>query len=436
MKDINELQEQLSQLRKDYKVLYETKTLSLMIGEMVLKSRHSLKELFLLPFRLYKLKKDFKRKKIQPVSIGAVRHLRGDVKTHAVLFMATNGVGLGHLTRCLSVARKMKKTLGTKQIVFLTTCPALHLIWNEGFIPFYVPSKEMFKNDITGGQWDILLSSAFDNMFCLYDFDLIIFDGAIPYNSLVNALKQSEHAGKIWIRRGSAKKDMEENRQKSEEFFDYIILPSEAGDKLEEDMDKFIHVNPIVYLDRDEQLPKAEVRKFFGAKDNQKLIYVQLGAGKINNTENVLDTVINLLLDDPNNLIVLGQSPLGNNLSYIDDRIILIKDYPNAKFFRGFDMAISATGYNSFHELLSSNVPTVYLPNTNTGTDDQTARALRSEQYGLGIVVTTPNRDNIKNAIAQLMEQPVLEKQIVFCGAQQASDKLLEIYNQKRNTNA
>jgi len=165
------------------------------------------------------------------------------------------------------------------------------------------------------------------------------------------------------------------------------------------------------------------------------MIYVQLGAGKINNTENVLDIVIKLLLEDQNNLVILGQSPLGDNLSYIDDRIILLKDYPNAKYFRGFDLAISATGYNSFHELLSSNVPAVYLPNTKAGADDQMARALRSEQYGLGIVVAEPTRDNIKNAITQLMEQPLTDAHLKFNGATQAADRLVEIYNNRKITN-
>ncbi|MBR3910046.1 MAG: hypothetical protein IKJ54_01965, partial [Anaerotignum sp.] len=229
MEDINELQAELLALQKDYTALFETKTLSLMIGEMILQSRHSPKKLLTLPVRLKKLKESFKKGEIKPIAITQVKRLEdaANLKKNAVLFMATNGVGLGHLTRCLSVARKLKKTLGSKNIVFLTTCPALHLIWNEGFIPFYVPSKEMFKKDITGGQWDVLLTEAFENMFCLYDFDLIVFDGAIPYDSLASAMEKNTYATKIWIRRGSAKKDSEEKRKSREVYFDHIIIPAE-----------------------------------------------------------------------------------------------------------------------------------------------------------------------------------------------------------------
>ena len=431
MSQVQELEAKLEVLQMEYDELLETKTLSLMIGDLVLKSRKSLKSLLKMPFELLNLKQKYVNGEIKPKSSVGRIVLRNEqmlIEKDAVLFMATNGVGLGHLTRCLAVARRMKEHLGTKKIVFLTTCPALHLVRNEGFIPFYVPSKEMFKDNITSSQWDELLSTAFHDLFSLYEFGTIIFDGAIPYQSLAAVLEKNEHITRIWIRRGSAKKGTQTARQKSEDLFDYILTPSEAGDEIPANHEKSIFVEPIVYLNRNELMSKADVRKNFGVSDTQKLIYVQLGAGKINNTENVLNTVINLLLEDKENVIVIGQSPLGDLLNYVHERIIIIKDYPNSKYFKGFDMAISACGYNSFHELLYANVPTVFLPNTNTGTDDQTARALRSEKYGLGIVVDEPKSEKIRKAIQVLRSVAKnIKVDFNFNGSQQASDKILEI---------
>ena len=40
-----------------------------------------------------------------------------------------------------------------------------------------------------------------------------------------------------------------------------------------------------------------------------------------------------------------------------------------------FDASIAAAGYNSFHETLAFRLPSAYVPNTATRTDDQLARA-------------------------------------------------------------
>ena len=59
--------------------------------------------------------------------------------------------------------------------------------------------------------------------------------------------------------------------------------------------------------------------------------------------------------------------------------------FPNARHFRAFDFAISAAGYNSFHELLHLGVPTIFVPNDNQKVDDQRARAVWAEGRGAAI---------------------------------------------------
>ena len=145
------------------------------------------------------------------------------------------------------------------------------------------------------------------------------------------------------------------------------------------------------------------------------------------------DTVLEILLEDKKNKIVIGQSPLGDELNYVNERIQIIKDYPNAKYFKGLDLAVSACGYNSFHELLYTKVPTVFLPNTKTGTDDQVARALRSEAYGLGAVVTEPTRENIAEAVQKMMQSNIVKEDIVldFHGATEAANVIMKYHNEK-----
>ena len=45
-----------------------------------------------------------------------------------------------------------------------------------------------------------------------------------------------------------------------------------------------------------------------------------------------------------------------------DRRIKRLTDYPNSRFFMGIDGALTATGYNTVHELSYFNVPSIYVP--------------------------------------------------------------------------
>ena len=49
----------------------------------------------------------------------------------------------------------------------------------------------------------------------------------------------------------------------------------------------------------------------------------------------------------------------------------VVRDFPLSRRFRAFDLAVSAAGYNSFHELLRFGVPTLFIPNQDTALDDQ-----------------------------------------------------------------
>jgi UDP-N-acetylglucosamine:LPS N-acetylglucosamine transferase len=54
---------------------------------------------------------------------------------------------------------------------------------------------------------------------------------------------------------------------------------------------------------------------------------------------------------------------------------VYLRLFPLAKYFRAFDLCISAAGYNSFHELIGFGVPTIFLANEHPMMDDQAARA-------------------------------------------------------------
>jgi UDP-N-acetylglucosamine:LPS N-acetylglucosamine transferase len=64
-----------------------------------------------------------------------------------------------------------------------------------------------------------------------------------------------------------------------------------------------------------------------------------------------------------------------------------VKVYPISRYQRGFDLVVSASGYNSFHELLSFGIPSVFVPNTGTQLDDQVARARFAAAAGAALII-------------------------------------------------
>ena len=48
------------------------------------------------------------------------------------------------------------------------------------------------------------------------------------------------------------------------------------------------------------------------------------------------------------------------------------------------------------------NMPTIFIPNPNTGMDDQFARCRVAEKEKWGVVVESVTKDNIRNAINKL----------------------------------
>jgi UDP-N-acetylglucosamine:LPS N-acetylglucosamine transferase len=85
--------------------------------------------------------------------------------------------------------------------------------------------------------------------------------------------------------------------------------------------------------------------------------------------------------------------------------VFTLRDYPNSRYFAGVDLAITAAGYNTFHELLYLGVPSILIPNQETRTDDQVARSLAAEQAGAAIVVL--NQESIATAISRGLEEAV-----------------------------
>jgi hypothetical protein len=86
-----------------------------------------------------------------------------------------------------------------------------------------------------------------------------------------------------------------------------------------------------------------------------------------------------------------------------------------ADLLYAFDAAIAATGYNSVHELLPAQIPTVFISNIR-GTDDQDARALWCHENGYALRANHADLSSITATVTQLSNSDVRSKLRSRCG--------------------
>ena len=322
-----------------------------------------------------------------------------------VVMFPTNGVGFGHFTRMLAVAKRMKKLDPDLEIIFFTTMPTLHLLKPHGIPAHHIAGPKYFR-DMNSEEWNTLLEE--ELIICLdtHRPNMFLFDGAFPYRGMLRAIQGRSKMSKLWMRRGTFRKGSSIPVD-SVECFDTIIHPGDAVASEEQGVEHSVevkHIPPIILVKEDEMLSKEEARSRLGVPQSAEVWYVQLGAGQINDIQSEIRLTIDALLKHSSELfIIIGESLLGKRTSFSNERVRILRDYPNAIYFNGFDYSIQAGGYNSFHEMRTSRIPTIFYPNMNTGMDDQLARCKVAEEEGWGIVVKKRDVKSISQAIREVV---------------------------------
>jgi UDP-N-acetylglucosamine--N-acetylmuramyl-(pentapeptide) pyrophosphoryl-undecaprenol N-acetylglucosamine transferase len=85
-----------------------------------------------------------------------------------------NGVGLGHLTRLLAIARRMKGLQANVEIIFFSLSSAIHLVSREGFLGYHLPSIRNFSK--SEWEWNQLLTSHLNHVISLHRPEIFVFD--------------------------------------------------------------------------------------------------------------------------------------------------------------------------------------------------------------------------------------------------------------------
>ena len=336
-----------------------------------------------------------------------------------VLFVTSNGGGMGHLTRALAIARRLPDD---HEPLFLTMSTGIEAVRREGFWVDYLPSV----HDSELGPPKLLdyLRDRISMAIRTLRPRALAFDGTFAYSHLVLALSEFPDLFKVWSRRGMWKPvaPFREAQSMAQLVpFDLVIEPGELAGELDRGATASQRgavkvIDPIVYLDDGELLPREQARRELGIPEGAVSGLVNLGAGNINRLDNVFAAIADMLGRHPDVHVVGVQSLIARRGVPIDpSRIHPLATYPLSRVLRAFDFSIAAPGYNSFHELLAHAVPTLFIPNEETALDDQAARAEWGRTRGVCLAARESEGDQLASAIDKLMRPDVRESLADAC---------------------
>lgn len=323
-----------------------------------------------------------------------------------LLFYAVNGLGLGHVTRLIAIARELRKLLPGAEIVFLTSSEAEDVLYREGFAAIKVPSKTMrAAGSIRPGTYARLLHTVSLNSVAAFRPHALVVDtfpaGAIQ--ELLPVLRWDSR--KIFVFRAQRLESATSERIQSVlPLYDLCLVPHQEDTEnvpVPEGL-KTVWTGPILIRSRDEALPRAEARVRLGLPETGAVLYVSFGGGGDIEARNAYSAAVKGLEGMPVHF-ALAEAPLLRYRELSCKGISWVRHYPMAEMMSAFDGAIAAAGYNTVHELLHHGVPAALHP-FERQVDDQEARARWAEEAGAALRLETLDPEPLRNAVDRLLD--------------------------------
>lgn len=322
-----------------------------------------------------------------------------------VLFVSSNGVGVGHLMRLMSMARRADERIVP---LFLSLSQAMPVVRQAGFYVEYLASRGFSR--MSSPHWNRLLRDRVGELIRTHDVAGIVFDGTSPYRGLLEAGEDHPGVSLVWSRRALWRPGVATTGLDAADRFDHIIEPGDVAETADRGptvarRHEAVRVGPITFLDRDELLDRAEARVALGLDPDRPAALIQLGAGNINDVSSVLGSVTSRLVAEDGLQVCVTRSILADTAQGLEAEVIpLAGIYPLARYYHAFDLAVTAAGYNSVHESLVAGLPTIFVPNLATSADDQATRAAYADEAGVALHLPDPTVEAIDQAITTMLD--------------------------------
>ena len=115
------------------------------IGNSIINSMVKPWKLIFLPFKIIQISWELASERLgikNPPSHDSIIENK-NVNKKSIIVFPTNGVGFGHFTRILAIAKRIKKREKDMEIIFFTTMPTLHILKEQGkFVAYHIPGRK------------------------------------------------------------------------------------------------------------------------------------------------------------------------------------------------------------------------------------------------------------------------------------------------------
>jgi len=135
-----------------------------------------------------------------------------------------------------------------------------------------------------------------------------------------------------------------------------------------------------------------------------------LGAGSNFDFEGIRSAIVQDLSDRPGVDLTEFRQPMAlGTRKHTSYRVVSI--YPASRVTAAFDFMITSGGYNSFHEAILHQIPTVFVPNEAAEMDRQILRARHARVTGCGELLRASDRIGL-SAVMDRMFDPDTRKEM------------------------
>jgi hypothetical protein len=330
-----------------------------------------------------------------------------------MIVVVPNGVGLGHVTRMLAIAKALNQRQKFR-VIFWCFSRAAAIIQAAGFEVFLRQTGAHL--DANPSDWRRWETVEFAIALRQIKPHIVAYDGAAFDRFLLDAMRMPGcgRCGVLWVRRGMMRPETSRSVLDPEQYSDLVLEPGDLA--VEADlgptrmtMAKFqgfskTHIAPPITLkpylpshSRREAMKRLRLR-------GGRYCLVSLGAAFGNWDELLWNIKEHARLNRIN--LIWAQSPLSPPPEDQSGNAIIRQFYPFSPYLEAFSGVITATGYNSFHELMMGyDRPVLLAPTNLERLDDQEARATHARDLGWAEVLYAKRPEEHGHIISEFMKR-------------------------------
>lgn len=334
-----------------------------------------------------------------PSVTDAARMPAGPARTR-VLMVASNGIGLGHVTRLMAIAKHLPDWI---EPVFLTLSLATGIIRAAGYSADYIPSFR--KSGVTEASWNDVFALELLAALDATGAQAVVFDSNHPFPGLMKVLNKRTDLSWVWVRRGLWQPHHRLDPA-IERSFDLVLEPAE----LAQDHDSgptaklrgALSIGPVLLVEPGDAINRDDAAAALALDPTALNVAVQLGSRQNMDFALVREQIAKNLRDRD-----ISAIEIANPLARKDDGLGLLQRqvYPFARYANAVDLLITTAGYNGFHESMFLGIPTLFVPNEAPEMDHQHVRAHYAAVGGLAAVMRNCDAARLNPVLDRCLSQ-------------------------------